>query len=145
MIIEGDCKSQYPAAVYSPSEQGARPDQYPSPCFCGPPLPSAHHPRREGSCAATGDIHYGPARRLGGPATLGRACLAGLVQIQQGLHFSDGPRDITSRRTVDGVFWVIFFDKAAEISPALGGCLFRQSTFMFKVLSPFVRLQPFGV
>lgn len=39
VIIEGDCKSQYPAAVYSPLEQGARPRSIPLSFFTVSPLP----------------------------------------------------------------------------------------------------------
>lgn len=60
VIIEGNCKIQYPAAVYSPLKQGGRFGSIT--LFLHRPFsPAAHHYRQEGKCTATGDIYYRPA------------------------------------------------------------------------------------
>lgn len=107
-IIEGDCKSRYPAAVYSPLEQGVRPGSIPLSFFTASPLPLLIS-RGWREVHGQGDIYYRPVWWLCGTYTAcnswfcslaalcwsNRGCMSALVTL----------RDITSHWANDGSFW----------------------------------------
>lgn len=124
VIIEGDCRSQSPAAVFSPSVQGAGPGS----------IPLSQCSSQWGCSRARPQESLIPARwwRWNAAQRLRCCCsLAGLVQLLQRLYVSAAGGDITSQRANDGAF-----DRVDAILPTLGGWLFCQRTFMFRGYSP---------